>query len=130
MKKTPIDKLSATIEKVLAEYADDVTGITKEAVTTVTKAGVKAIKAEARSALKTGDRYIKGWTSSFENGRFSRQGTIYNKDVPGLPHLLEFGHVTTNGKRVFAPTPAHPHIAVVEEKIAKDFADKIKRDLQ
>lgn len=130
MTKAPLDKLSATIEKVLAEYAEDVTSLTKEAVTEVTKAGVKAIKAEARSALKSGDRYIKGWTSQVETGRYSRQGTIYNKDVPGLPHLLEYGHVTSNGKRVFEPTPPHPHIAVVEEKIAKDFADKIKRDLQ
>ena len=132
-KKVPLDRLSEAIGAVLSEYGDSVAGMCKEAVEAVTKAGVKAVKAEAKTALNVGSssRYVKGWTSQVESGRTSTQGTIYNKSVPGLPHLLEYGHATRNGTgRTFAPTPAHPHIAKVEQTIVDEFEKKIREGLQ
>lgn len=132
-KKTPIDRLSATIEAVLNEYGDDVTGACKEAVTKVTRAGVKAVKAGAVDKLnvQNNSEYVKGWTSRFEEDRVSRQGIIYNKRVPGLPHLLEYGHVTRNGTgRTFNRTPAHPHIKEVEEKIASEFVSTMRKEVK
>ena len=123
---TPIDRLAATIQNELADYADGVTETLKEATTKVTKAGVKAIRAEARAKFGGTGKYAKGWTSTVETGKRSAQGVIYNKDAPGLPHLLENGHANRGGGR----TPGRPHIAPVEEMIAQQFQQEVERFLE
>lgn len=132
MAKAPIDKLAATVEGILAEYEESVNGLTAEAVKRVTKAGVTALKGEAKQKLniKPSSKYIKGWTSKYEEGRTSAQGTIYNKLVPGLPHLLEHGHVSRNGTgREFGRVKAYPHIAPVEQEVADSLEKAIRRAL-
>ena len=62
-------------------------------------------------------KYAEGWTSRFETERFSAQGIIYNKDVPGLPHLLEHGHAKRGGGRV----PGREHVAPVEQILESAF---------
>ena len=42
--------------------------------------------------------------------------------VPGLPHLLEYGHAKRGGGRV----PGRAHIKPVEDKITKDFERKVR----
>ena len=124
-KKIPVDRLAAEIEKILTEYGDEVQENVEEATQRVTKDGAKAVKGNARSTFKIGNgkkNYAKGWTSKFETGRLSSQGIIYNKDLPGLPHLLEHGHANRNGGR----TPGRTHIAPVEQKIIEDFVKAVK----
>lgn len=120
-KKVPLDKLQSEIDKIMDEYKDQVTNGVLDAVEAVTKAGVKAVKAESRSKFKkrTGE-YAKGWSSKTEKGRLSAQGVIYNKHY-GLPHLLEYGHANRFGGR----TPGRAHIKPVEEKINKEFEEKV-----
>lgn len=124
-KKTSIDKLSAAIHDILAEYGDDVQANLSDAVKQVTKKGAQAVKAAARSTFGGTGEYAAGWTSRAETGRFSAQGYIYNKDVPGLPHLLENGHANRNGGR----TPGREHIKPVEETIVKEFEAEVKKGL-
>lgn len=123
---TPLDRLAATIQNELADYAVGVTESVKEATKRVTKAGVKALRAEARQKFKGTGEYAKGWTSTFETGKHSAQGVIYNKDVPGLPHLLENGHAKRGGGR----TAGVPHIEPVEEMIAQQFTEEVERLLE
>ena len=125
-KKIPIDRLSAEVNKILTEYGDEVQENVNEATRKVTKAGAKAVKGNAQSLFRIGKgekNYAKGWTSKFETGRLSAQGIIYNKDLPGLPHLLEHGHANRNGGR----TPGRAHIAPVEQKIIEDFEKAVKK---
>lgn len=132
VKKTPIDKLSESIEKILKEYGDDVLDVTSDCVKRVTKEGVKAVKASAKQSFEIGkgSEYVQGWTSRFETGRLSAQGTIYNSKVPGLPHLLEHGHVSRNGTgRIFGTVPGREHIGPVEQQIVKDFERSIKKEV-
>lgn len=122
-KKTPIDKLQANIDKLLREYADDVNKDVAELSRDFAKKGATAVRQSAQShgwGEHTG--YAKGWTSQFETNRYSAQGVIYNKDVPGLPHLLENGHALRNGGR----TRAVPHIAPVEEKLTAEFQKAVE----
>lgn len=126
MKKTPIDRLQSSIDKILQEYA----GEKQKDLSTLTKKfaqkGAQAVKQEAASkGWGEHTDYPSGWTSRFEEGRLSAQGTIYNKKVPGLAHLLEHGHAKRNGGR----TKAIPHIAPVEEKICEEFEKAVKNDL-
>lgn len=125
-KKIPIDRLSAEINKILTEYGNEVQENVDDAARRVTKAGAKAVRGNAQSTFRVGNgekNYAKGWTSKFETGRLSAQGIIYNKDLPGLPHLLEHGHANRNGGR----TPGRSHIAPVEQKIIKDFEEAVKK---
>jgi len=88
--------------------------------------GATAIKNEASSrgwGEHTG--YANGWTSKYETNRYSMQGIIYNKDVPGLPHLLEKSHALRNGGR----TEPHPHIEPVEKMVTKEFLKAVEESI-
>lgn len=127
-RKAPADKLSAEIRGILAEYQVEVTGVVTEAVKKVTRAGAKALRAESREKFQTHSKtkpYYKGWTSTLDTGKHSAQGIIYNKDVPGLPHLLEHGHANRNGGR----TPGRVHIKTIEDQVIKDFTKEVERGL-
>lgn len=125
-KKVPLDKFADAIEEILEEYQDQIdTGIA-DAVEAVTKAGVKTVKANARSNFKQGKGdYVKGWRSKVEKGRLETEGVIYNAKVPGLPHLLEHGHAKRGGGRV----PGREHIKPVEDMIVKAFEKKVVRTI-
>lgn len=120
-----IDQFGAEVEKILRKYGDDVRGNLNSIVKDITKKGAKAVRSAASSAVGGSGRYANGWTSQVETGRVSAQGAIYNGDVPGLPHLLEYGHALRNGGR----SRAFPHIARVEEQIIKEFESQVKSKL-
>ncbi|MCI9402197.1 MAG: hypothetical protein HFF04_00800 [Oscillospiraceae bacterium] len=124
-RKTPIDKLSSEIASLLEEYGDDVKESMDEAVKKVSKAGAKALRAESKQRFGGSGAYAKGWTSTVETGKRSAQGVIYNKDLPGLPHLLEHGHLNRDGSR----TPGRLHIAIVEEQIIEEFEKEVYKGL-
>ena len=122
----PVDKLQASIDKVLKEYGDDVQGnidtITKQFV----KKGANAVKSAASSNGWGGHTgYDIGWTSQTETKRLSSQGVIFNKKAPGLAHLLENGHALRNGGR----SRAFPHIAPVEEKLVEEFYKAVEQSI-
>lgn len=124
-KKTPIDKLSAEVEKILADYGQDVNRNLSEATKRVAKAGAKAVSQSAKAAAGGTGKYAAGWSYSLEEGRLGIQGIIYNKNVPGLPHLLEKGHAKRGGGRV----SGRAHIAPVEKEVIKDFEEAVKAGL-
>ena len=126
-KKTPSDKLGEALSKILDDYAKDTIKDVSGLVKKFAQKGAQAVKSEAK-AKGWGEttNYADGWTSRFETGRLSAQGTIYNKNAPGLPHLLEKGHALRNGGR----TRAIVHIAPVEEKITDEFVKAVKNDIQ
>lgn len=124
MARVTIDNLAAEVEKVLDEYFEEENRVTSEAVKEVTKLGVKAVKSGAGVFGGSGE-YKSGWTSKVETGRISTQGVIYNAKMPGLPHLLEFGHAKVNGGRV----PGRVHIAPVEDEIIRTLQEKLEASL-
>lgn len=124
-KRTPIDRLSIEVGKILEEYGENVQENINEIVSQMSKKGAKAVKSEARANFGGSGKYASGWTSQAETGRLSAQGTIYNSSLPGLPHLLEHGHANRNGGR----TAGRIHIAKVEEQLVKDFESKVMSKL-
>ena len=117
--------LEKEIGKILQQYGDNLTENIKEVTKKVARAGVKSVKANSQSTFGGTGKYAAGWTSRVEDGRFSAQGTIYNKSLPGLPHLLENGHAKRGGGRV----PGRAHIAPVESELIKQFEDAIVREI-
>ena len=60
---------------------------------------------------RSGD-YARGWAIRTKRLKYGFQGVIYNKDKPGLTHLLENGKLVNNGTgRVVGEANPHEHIA-------------------
>ena len=120
--KTAADRLEASINKILQKYADDLKGNLNQITKEFAKKGANAVMQDAEDKFN-GTRYAKGWTTRYEEGRYSAQGVIYNKDVPGLPHLLEKPHAKRGGGR----TDGNPHIAPVEEQISREYEKAVEK---
>lgn len=124
-KRTPIDKLTQEVDKILQEYGEDVQDNLNEIVGDLTKHGAKTLRSQSRSTFGGSGKYASGWTTKFESDRLSTQGIIYNQSVPGLPHLLEHGHANRGGGR----TPGRVHISTVEQALIKEIESKVKSKL-
>lgn len=132
MRTVTADQLSDAIRDVLDEYGDDVSKTTVECVKEVAKQGVKALRANSPRGTTGGKRhgkYARNWTSQVEDRRVYAVATIYNK-TPGLPHLLEYGHVSRNGTgRTFGSVGGRPHIKAVEETLIRDYTNNLTQEL-
>lgn len=124
-RRIPIDRLTAEVEKILDEYGDNVRENLGDIVKQMSKKGAATLRSQSRATFGGTGKYAKGWTSTAQTGRLSAQGTIYNGDLPGLPHLLEFGHANRSGGR----TPGRVHIATVEQQLISEFESKVKSKL-
>ena len=120
-KKVTLENLGDVISDILDEYADDIAGEIPEITEKIGKAGVQAIRNSSRSSFKGTGKYAKGWNKKVEHKRLWSEVTIYNKSLPGLPHLLEHGHATRGGGR----TPGKVHISPVEEKLVQNYEKEI-----
>lgn len=119
-----IDQFASSIHDILEKYGDEINENMEEAVKAVSRKGAQAVKSAASSTFN-GNKYASGWTSKTETGRMSAQGTIYNRTVPGLPHLLENGHAMRGGGRV----AGRLHIKPVEEKIIQEFEQEVRKSI-
>lgn len=120
---TPHNQLAAQITAILNEYADGVTTGVKDAVKKTTKDGAKMVKKEAVKKFGNGP-YAKSWTYKVETERLGSNGVIYSKK-PGLPHLLENGHMLRNGRF----WQGKPHISTAEEKIVEEFEEEVIKSI-
>ena len=122
-----IDQLSSAIAKILNDYAEDVDKKSDECVKKVAQKGARTLRMV--SPRKSG-KYAGGWTVKMEKKRMYSEAIIYNKDRPGLAHLLEHGHAIRNGTgRYFGDTKANVHIKPVEEELNNEFEKQIKVSL-
>lgn len=123
-KKSPIDKLNDTIKTILADYKDNVDASLADIGREIGKQGVAELKQESKRAYPNSFNYHKEWKYKIESTRAGERTIIYS-GVPGLPHLLEFGHAKRGGGRV----EGRAHISVVEEKLidiyTKEVTDKL-----
>lgn len=133
MAKVTIDNFADEVKKILDEYGDDVDENLSEITTRIGKKGAQLLKNESLdefpSSKKHKKRYGSTWTATAEKKRLYTTITIHNRQ-PGLPHLLEYGHVAINGTgRVVGQAEAHPHIYEVEQKLIKEFEKEVKNKL-
>lgn len=128
-KKTPLEKFSDDIAKILEEYGDDISANIEEVTKEMGKKAAQAVKNQARANFD-GKKYASGWTSQVETTRLSTTAIVYNKAQAGLAHLLEHGHVIRNGTgRTFGHTNPVEHIAPVEEEIVEEYQKEIEKVL-
>ena len=122
--KITIDNLDSTVKKILEEYEGEVDSNMAQITKKVGDAGVKALKNESKSTFD-GNKYWKGWKATTEQHRLYTKVIIHNAKLPGLPHLLEFGHAKVGGGRV----KGRVHISKVESELIKDYESEVLRKL-
>lgn len=126
MAKVTIDNLGAEIQRILKEYGTDVENIAEDALKEVGKTGLSALKSSSRSSFGGKGEYARGWKLKEEKaGLGGYKITLHNAKMPGLPHLLEYGHAKTGGGRV----NGREHIAPVEKEMIDSIQDLIKAKL-
>ena len=74
---------------------------------------------------RTSEGYNQGWTKTATNKLGEYHITIYNKDKPGLTHLLQKGHVAGHGHTFARP---FPHIAPAAQKGAEDLERRLNKN--
>jgi len=111
-----IGELSAAIARELETYTEEIGEIATRDASKIADETVAELK--EKSPHKTGD-YAKSWKKS-------KKGKSYIVHS-ALPRPLEKGHAGPNGKG--RSTPAHEHIAPVEEKYTKKYEDKVREDI-
>ena len=116
-RKVTADTLADAIKGIMEDYRADVTASLREVVHDVAKKGAEAIRSDSKTKFRDvklpKGRYATGWTAKDADGRLDARSYIYNSKYPGLPHLLEYGHLNRDGSR----TPGRPHIEPVEEQL-------------
>ena len=127
-KVKPVD-LSAAVEKIMTAYGEDLQENIVAVNISVARATAKKLQQASRQAVGGTGQYAKGWTSKNENTRLTKKAVVYNAATPGLPHLLEFGHVSVvNGRRVGQAKP-HPHIQAVEQEAVELYQKEVASKL-
>lgn len=127
-RKITLENLGKEINKIFEEYKGDVESNLDEITKKVGKKGAQTLKNESLAAFpdskKHKKRYGSTWTSRADKGRLYTTVTIYNS-LPGLPHLLEYGHASRNGGRV----DGREHISSVEESLILEFEREVESKL-
>lgn len=125
-RKTPLDQMADAISSILDEYKDSIDENVGEIVTQLGRKGAQALKKESRQAFPKGTgEYAQGWKSQVERGRMNTTAVIYNEH-PGLPHLLEHGHVTRNGTdRIYGEVQGREHIEPVADNLVETFEREV-----
>lgn len=119
--KTPLDKLDKAIMKILTDYADEISENADEVTVKMGRKGAAALRQESAADFGGTGRYARGWTVQVDRHRLYTDVIIYNR-TPGLPHLLEHGHLMRNGRRW---TPPKQHIEPIEQKLVTEYEKEV-----
>ena len=115
-----IDNMASEIITAIRQYTEEVSESIERELDDTSKNLLNDIK--ANSPVKTG-KYKAGWKRKKEGSSGSIKYIIYNKDKPGLAHLLEFGHAKINGGRVAGKLHIRPaydkHVGTMEGRIKR-----------
>ena len=112
--------LETAVMSALTEYNEAVDAEVKQAVKDVASECLKEIKA---NAPKRSGAYRKGWRKKVKYEDVSdTRIVIHNAKYYSLAHLLEYGHLTANGRRI----EGNPHIRPAEEHAAEKLVKKVK----
>lgn len=119
--KTPLEKLDKAIMKILDDYSDEISKNADEVVIKIGQKGAAALRQESAADFGGTGRYAKGWTTQVDRHRLYTDVIIYNR-TPGLPHLLEHGHLMRNGRRWIPPKQ---HIEPIENELVEQLEREV-----
>lgn len=116
-----IDGLADAVNDILTEYGDDI----RADLEPVLRKTANKVKKEIKQSAPGSGEYAKTWSVKAQRSRLGTSFVVYSKK-PGLPHLLEYGHMMRNGKR----SKAYPHIASAEANAESYLMTEVERALK
>ena len=123
-KVVSIGGLSGAIEEILQEYDDSVKRSSPSAVRRV----ANKCRSQIRGAA-TGNEYPGTWATKVTNKSPEHfEITVYSKK-PGLPHLLEHGHVIKAYGKILGRTGARVHIKPAEMAAKQNIESELRKIL-
>ncbi len=123
VKCTP-ETLGQVVNDIYKQYEGEIHKNSETITKQIGKKGVQALKNASKETFN-GDKYWKSWTSKVKKEKSGDWSvTIYSK-MPGLPHLLEYGHALRQGGRV----QGREHIKPVEETLIEEYEKGIEKGL-
>lgn len=105
----------------VAEAVAEHVGATEEQLLEDVREVAKQARAQLRRDSPRGEgarHYADGWSMRTQRKRGHVEAVVYNKDKPGLAHLLEKGHANRDGGR----TPGKEHIRPAYEAAERELA--------
>lgn len=118
--------MAGLIQSYLNTYGLEVKDALQKASATTGKKVAKDLrKGGGYNTKSTGQRFNEGWVATEEKTRIGVSTVVHNVTIPGLAHLLEFGHAKRNGGR----TKAFNFIAPVADKVDELFATAFEKEL-
>lgn len=126
-KRVDASGLKKLVNQYLDEYGKSVYEAVEKASATTAKALVKQLRqGGSYNTGEVGKKYNRGWTAEQQVSRMTSSKTmiaptiVFNKDVPGLAHLLEYGHAKRNGGRTTEFNYIRPAVDSVEDRFAEE----------
>ena len=120
------NELASEITKMLSEYTEEVTEISKEVVDRVAQGTFDEVKRHIDWNDKKYSRHFE-LTTSFENKRNKRRTWFVKSPYYRLTHLLEFGHITRDGKTY---TRKFPHVRFGDEYVQNNFERELREEIE
>ena len=121
--KIQINDFSSYMADLIAEFGDEAVKANETAIRKVAKDVTK----ELRSAGSYGgSKYRKAIGAEIKTSRIGVEAVVGSKTLPGLTHLLEFGHAKKNGGRTKAFNFIAPINDTVEAKYMKEMEALLK----
>lgn len=124
--KTTADNLDKAIRDELDAFA----GMLPEEIAKAQKSAAKSAIKELKVKSPGKGKYGKGWKSKTTQTRTGAETVIYNGDLPGLAHLLEYGHPIVSGGRTVGQARAFPHIDPTTENVVKAYEAALTKELE
>lgn len=119
-----VDRFAKTIEEMVGDVPEAIDRKMPGIVSASAKLGREKTQAGASAKFDGTGRYAAGWANKRKQiAPHVWVGTVYNKDVPGLPHLLEKGHAKVGGGRV----AGREHIATAADAAFDDFERRVRK---
>lgn len=125
-------KLRDAVNDYLEQYGSGVYSAVEKACDKAAKETAKQLrKGGGYKTNEVGERYNSGWTTKTQGMR-SRVGSriatriVYNDKIPGLAHLLEFGHAKRGGGRTEAFNYITP---ITQDWLPNYFAVEVQKNL-
>lgn len=122
--------LTAQVNKILQEYAEDVDKAVLNVEEKVAKEAVKKLKATSPKNPKgRGRHYANDWKIDQRSKKHYAHLIVHNKQYQ-LTHLLENGHNIVRNGKVVGHANAQKHIKPVEEWVKREVETEIVRELR
>lgn len=124
--------LAAQVAKAVDAYGEQMKKKVQKVGRQCAKSCCDEIKENASAKLSKGrsDEYERGWkVKTAEDSSAGYGFIVYNKDYPGLTHLLEKGHVGRNQAGTWGRVRAYPHIEEPGDKWAREYEERVNDEI-